>query len=324
MSKSLERALGVLRAEAAALQAVARHLEHDEDAANALDRAVDIIAGLAGHLIVVGIGKSGHIGAKLAASFASTGTPSFFMHPAEASHGDLGMVTRHCALLAISRGGESREMLDVLHYCRRESVPVIALTAAVGSTLGRAADVVLALPDMPEACPNGLAPTTSTTAALALGDALMVAVMTKKGISSQDFGRHHPGGKLGRGLQTVGEWMALSETTPPTTQADSRMDSVILAMSEGREGCVAVLDAKGHMVGMITDGDLRRAMAPDLFSKRAGDIMTAAPFTVSPDQRMGDIIQTLSERRIGTAFVLEDRKPVAVINTKTLMRQGYI
>ena len=324
MSGPVERALDVIRAEAAALEAVAAQLETDVSARQAFTEAVDIITGVAGHLIVVGIGKSGHIGAKLAASFASTGTPSFFMHPAEASHGDLGMVTRQCAVLAISRGGESREMLDVLHYCAREDVPVIAVTSAPASTLGRAARVALVLPDTPEACPNGLAPTTSTTSALALGDALMVAVMARTGVSPQDFGRHHPGGKLGRGLQTVREWMAFADAPPPVTDADARMDAVILAMSEGQEGCVAVTDEGGRMVGMITDGDLRRAMAPDLFARRAADVMTSDPYTAGPDQRMGEIVQAMAERRIGTAFVVEDGRPVAVINTKTLMRQGYI
>ena len=323
MTRPLAHAVSVVRAEAAALEAVAAQLESDGEAAAAFRRAVEIIKNTEGHLVVVGIGKSGHIGAKLAASFASTSTPSFFMHPAEASHGDLGMVTRQCAVLAISRGGESREMLDVLHYCARQDVPVIAITAAPGSTLGRAATVVLALPDAAEACPNGLAPTTSTTSALALGDALMVAVMSEKGVGATEFGHHHPGGKLGRGLQTVAEWMAFTDAPPPVTQASARMDAVVIAMSEGREGCVAVLEG-GRMVGMITDGDLRRAMAPDLLLRSAADVMTADPFTVRPDQRMGEVVQAMADRRIGTAFVVEDGKPVAVINTKTLMAQGYI
>jgi arabinose-5-phosphate isomerase len=323
-SSRLKNAIHVVETEAQGLDALAKGLRSDPALAEAFDAAINILLALKGHLIVVGVGKSGHIGQKLAASFASTGTPAFFMHPTEASHGDLGMVTTDNAVLAISNSGQSAEMTDVLHYCRKSGVPLIGITRNPDSALGVASDVVLRLPDAPEACLNGLAPTTSTTNTLALGDALVVATMAEKGITESDFGRHHPGGKLGRGLHTVADWMALSPQTVPTIAADAPMQEVVLAMSAGQNGCVAVLDADDLFVGMITDGDLRRAMGPDMFSRRALDIATREPITLDEDMLMSEVVELLSRNRIATAFILKARQPIGIVNTKTLMTQGYI
>ena len=323
-SQRIEDALRVIRLEAESLSALADGLASDPARAEKFSRAVELILAAKGYLIVVGVGKSGHIAQKLAASFASTGTPAVFLHPTEASHGDLGMVTDDSVVLALSNSGESREMIDVLHYCRKSGVPVIGLTRAPNSTLGRASTVVLQLPDSAEACPNGLAPTTSTTNTLALGDALVVATMSELGVSTSEFGRRHPGGKLGRGLHTIGDWMALHPSPPPLIVNTAKVTEVVAAMSEGASGCVAVVNAQGSFVGMITDGDLRRAMTPDMFTRTAQDIMTAGASTLSEDQLMKDVIITLQDRRISNAFVVENGKPVAVVNMKDLMVQGYI
>ena len=309
--------------EAQSLQSLAGTLRSDPARQAAFEEAVELVTGTRGHLVVVGVGKSGHIGQKLAASFASTGTPSFFMHPTEASHGDLGMVTDQCSVLAISNSGESREMVDVLHFCRKAGVPVIGLTRNPDSTLGRNSRVVLQLPEAQEACINGLAPTTSTTNTLAMGDALVVATMAAKGVSRDDFGRHHPGGKLGRGLQTVGDWRSLNPHDPPTIRDTAGIEDVVHAVSAGQNGCVAVVDGAGAFLGMITDGDLRRAMKPDMFSKDAAEIMTREPTTLSDDMLMSAVTQQLTRQRIGNAFVVEAGRPVGVINMKALMAQGY-
>lgn len=290
----------------------------------AFSDAVDLILNANNYTIVVGVGKSGHVGQKIAASFASTGTPSFFMHPTEASHGDLGMVTDDCVILAISNSGESREMRDVLHYARRNSIPVIGITAKPKSTLGRNSRHILTLPSAPEACPNGLAPTTSTTNTLALGDALVVAVMSLRGFSSEEFGQRHPGGKIGLQLQTVEDWLLSHMNSFETVPVYAKMDAVITAISEGRSGCVAVTDDMGHMLGIITDGDVRRAIAEDFFQKTAGDIMTASPENLDKSMRMSEVIALFSKKRIANAFIVEDKKPIGAIHMKNLLEDGYL
>jgi len=258
--------------------------------------AVDLILKAKNYVIVVGVGKSGHIGQKIAASFASTGTPSFFMHPTEASHGDLGMVTDDSVILAISNSGESRELRDVLRYARRNQIPVIGITAKPESALGRNSKFILKLPASREACPNGLAPTTSTTNTLALGDALVLATSALRGFSSEDFGQRHPGGKIGLQLQTVEDWLFSHVNPFKTVPVYAGMDAVIMAISEGRSGCVAVVDDLGHMLGIITDGDVRRAIAEDFFEKTAGDIMTASPQNLHKSMRMSEVISMFSKK----------------------------
>ncbi|MGB6228938.1 MAG: KpsF/GutQ family sugar-phosphate isomerase [Litorimonas sp.] len=324
LDRRIEDAVRVIRMEADSLRMLGDALQSDPARAERFSAAVDVVLATEGHLIVVGVGKSGHVGQKLAASFASTGTPAFFMHPTEASHGDLGMVTDSCAVLALSNSGESREMVDVLRYCARAGVPVIGMTRDAVSTLGRASDVVLELPPLDEACINGLAPTSSTTAMLALGDALVVAVMAEKGVSRDDFGRRHPGGKLGRGLQTVGEWRAAHPHDPPTVAEGAAIQEVVHAVSAGRSGCVAVVSEDGAFRGMITDGDLRRAMTPGVFDRTAADIMTTGALTLGDEMRMSEVVERLSARLIGNAFILEDGRPVGVLNLKDLVVQGYV
>lgn len=322
-TKRLKQAQSVLRAEANGLEDVAKDLVLMPNAA-AYSRAVDLILKTETYLIVVGVGKSGHIGQKLAASFASTGTPAFFLHPTEASHGDLGMIREGCTLLAISSSGESKELVDVLRFAKKQAIPVIGMTRNANSTLGRYSNVVLRLPNSAEACPNGLAPTTSTTNTLGLGDALFVSVMTEKGFTREAFGLHHPGGKLGLQLQSVSDWLEGHRAPVKTVPETADMKTVIMAISEGGVGSVAVLDNTGAFSGLITDGDLRRAMDADFFSKSAGDIMTRDPYTPTIDMKIKAVIDVFTTRRIGTAYIVDKGRPVGVIDMKSLLAEGYV
>ncbi len=318
MKKSLKQAQNVITAEIAGLEALRDCLDHNFTA------AVDIILKAKNYLIVVGVGKSGHIGQKIAASFASTGTPSFFMHPTEASHGDLGMVSKGCIILAISSSGESRELRDVLLYAQRNDVAVIGITKHPGSTLGRHSKVVLRLPDAPEACPNGIAPTTSTTNTLALGDALVAATMTERGFTLEDFGKRHPGGKIGLQLQSVEEWLGTHVISNPTVNEDAPMDETITIISKGAKGCAAVVDKSGKMLGIITDGDLRRAIDAKFLDKTAADIMTPTPLTLPLSMRMSEVIDIFTENRVSNGFVVRNGKPLGVIDMKSLLEEGYL
>ena len=314
-----EFARNVVRQERDALSSLLESID-----TNTISQAVEIIMKSEGYLIVAGVGKSGHVGQKLAASFASTGTPAFFMHPTEASHGDLGMIAKGSTLLALSNSGESRELVDVLDYAKKEKVKVIALTSRPNSTLAKAATVTLLLPQVAEACPNGLAPTTSTTNTLAMGDALVVSVMQKRGFTTEDFGRRHPGGKLGLRLQTVSDWMERTQAGNPLIDYKADMAKTVLAITEGGLGCVGITDENGGLIGIVTDGDLRRAMGPNLFEMSATDIMTPGPFTVSKEQRMGTVVDEFTARRIGNAFVVQDGKPMALVDLKSLLAAGYV
>lgn len=314
----IELARNVIRIERDALEKLEASLD------GSIVLAADMIMATDRYLIVAGVGKSGHIGQKLAASLASTGTPSFFLHPTEASHGDLGMIVPGSVLLAISYSGESREMVDLLRYCRSNLIPVIGMTRAPDSTLGRLSDVLLCLPTVPEACPNGLAPTSSTTMALALGDALTMLLMDRRGFSREDFGSRHPGGKLGRSLQTAGDYVADRPDDIPVVMTDASVQDVILAVSEGRKGCVAVLGPDGRILGMVTDGDLRRAMLAGNLGGDAASVMTPSPRTVAPQERLAAVIKRLSEHRISNAFVVEDGRPIGIVDMKDLLADGYV
>lgn len=289
-----------------------------------LQQAVDLVIGCDSYTIVTGVGKSGHIGQKIAASLASTGTPSFFLHPTEASHGDLGMIMPGAIVIAISYSGESRELVDLLRYCNGQSVPVIGITRSTESTLGRMSDVVLELPKVGEACPNGLAPTSSTTMSLALGDALTVAAMARRGFSREDFGKRHPGGKLGRQLHSAREYLMTKSDPVPTVPMDTNVPDVILAISSGRNGCVAVCDEAGILKGMITDGDLRRAILAKQLDGDAKDIMAVDPTTIDPEMRMSAVVERLTEHRISNIFVVDNGKPIGVIHIKDLLAEGYL
>jgi arabinose-5-phosphate isomerase len=283
--------------------------------------AVELVRGIHGRLIVSGMGKSGHVAHKIAATLASTGTPSFFVHPAEASHGDLGMITRDDAIMALSWSGETSELKNLIDYSRRFRIGLIAVTANAESTLGQAADVVLTLPQAREACPHNLAPTTSSLMQLALGDALAVALLESRGFTAIDFGVLHPGGQLGAQLKFVRDIMHKGDAIP-LAQLGSRMGEAMVEISAKGFGCVGIVDAQGRLAGIITDGDLRRHMGNGLLSRRTGEIMTAAPKTVSPEQLASAALEMINSSSITALFVVEDGRPVGIIHIHDLLRAG--
>jgi arabinose-5-phosphate isomerase len=314
----IDHARSVIRLNIEALEALERTVN------GSLVRAVEIILSRPGYVVVTGMGKSGHIGNKIAATLASTGTNAFFVHPAEMSHGDLGMLRHDTTLLAISNSGESRELRDPLIFCQRNDIPVIGMTQRASSFLARMSAVSLVMPSVAEACPNGLAPTTSTLMTLALGDALAMVLMERRGFSATDFGLHHPGGSLGMSLQSVREWMGDNHAPPPTVAMDAAFAEIVAAITAGRKGSVAVLDADGTLAGMITDGDVRRAFSSDLSRITAADIMSRQPITVGPDQRMSDVVDLLTANKISNLFVVDEGRPVAIVHIAELMQAGYV
>lgn len=294
----------------------------DDGLGVALTEAVALIAGRSGRVIVTGLGKSGHIGAKIAATLASTGTPASFVHAAEANHGDLGMITPHDVLMILSWSGETTELTAILAYAKRFNIPVIALTAGPDSALGRAATSVLALPRSDEACPHGLAPTTSTLMQLALGDALAVALLEARGFTASDFYRFHPGGKLGASLTQIGDIMHRGEAVPLLPET-APMRQAILEMTRKGFGCVAIVNADGVLSGIITDGDLRRHMEDGLIDMRADAVMTHNPSSVTADMLAAEVLQTLNARKISAIIVVDhDMKPVGIVHLHDLLRIG--
>jgi arabinose-5-phosphate isomerase len=267
------------------------------------------------------MGKSGHIARKIAATFASTGTPAQFVHPAEASHGDLGMVTPADAVVALSNSGETFELADIINYTRRWSIPLIAITSRGDSALGSAADVTLLLPNVGEAGLIGIAPTTSTTMMLALGDALAVALLERKGFSAEDFHLLHPGGKLGQKLLRVADLMHVGKELP-LIGTEAGMQQAILEISAKTYGCVGIVDAKGELAGIITDGDLRRHMGDDLLHRSAVDIMTAHPRTIRPGALAAEALHVMNEKAITSLFVIEDGKPVGIVRMHDCLKAG--
>ena len=281
--------------------------------------------GRSGRLVVTGMGKSGHIGAKLASTFASTGTPSHYLHAAEAAHGDLGMIARGDVVLAISKSGASRELQAITDYCRAGDIPIIAITADPASALGRAATVVLRLPDVVEVCPINLAPTTSALITLALGDVLAVLLMERRSFAEADFAAFHPGGKLGRGLSTLRRYVDEFGGSAPSVPPSAPLGQVISAVADGRKGCVVVLEDDGtRLRGIITEGDLRRAYGPAMFDKRAEDIMTARPVMVDIDDLVRDAVALMAARRIANIIVLDGTRVVEILDAKDLMQRGYL
>jgi arabinose-5-phosphate isomerase len=288
-------------------------------------RVTNAESGRRGRLIVTGVGKSGLIGAKLASTFASTGTPSFYLHAAEAAHGDLGMVAEEDLVLAISRSGDSRELFAVSDYCRSAGIPIIAMTARLDSPLAKSATMVLPLPDVDEVCPNNLAPTTSALIMLALGDVLAVLLMERRSFDDADFAQFHPGGKLGRRLSTVRRYVDEFGGEVPSVAPDAMLRDVISAVAQGRKGCVVVLEPERlTLVGIVTEGDLRRAYDGDMFGKCAADIMTVSPVTVDVSDLIRDAVELMTERRIANIVVLDDGKVVEILDTKDLMQRGYL
>lgn len=296
-------------------------MEHEFD--DNLSKALDVMQNTKGRVIVTGMGKSGHIARKIAATLASTGTPSFFVHPAEASHGDLGMFTEEDSVLAISNGGESKELSDILVYCKRYGIPLIAMTKNPDSSLGKAGDVLLKLPDNGEACPLGLAPTSSTTATLVLGDVLAVALMERKGFNRTDYKKRHPGGKLGAILQKVSDLMHKGDELPLVSE-DTSMQEALLVMTSKMLGCVGIVGKEGNLEGMITDGDLRRCLSPDVLTKKAAEVMTKNPRTISPDVLAVEALNVMNNtgKGITQLFVVQDNKPVGIIHIHDCLRVG--
>jgi arabinose-5-phosphate isomerase len=287
-----------------------------------LAEAVRIIGGLRGRVIVTGLGKSGHIGAKIAATLASTGTPAFFVHAAEANHGDLGMITADDVVLVLSWSGETAELNAILAYAKRFDIPVIAVTSRADSALGRAADHTLILPKSDEACPHGLAPTTSTLMQLALGDALAVALLEARGFTPNDFHRFHPGGKLGAILTQIGDIMHRG-TEIPMLGEKTPMREAILEMTRKGFGCVAICGEDGRLSGIITDGDLRRHMGEGLIDMSADAVMTQHPATVSPEALAVEVLQLLNERKITAMLVVDgERRPIGIVHLHDLLRIG--
>jgi arabinose-5-phosphate isomerase len=283
--------------------------------------AVETIRNARGRVIVTGMGKSGHVGRKIAATLASTGTPAFFVHAADASHGDLGMITSDDVMLALSWSGETEELKDLINYSRRFRIPLIAVTVSADSTLGKSADVVLALPATREACPHNLAPTTSSLMQLALGDALAIALLESKGFSAMDFGVFHPGGQLGAALKFVRNVMHPGAAVP-LIKRGAPMSEAIVEMSAKGFGCVAVTDDDGKLAGVITDGDLRRHMRADLMQAPVDEIMTASPKVVRPDQLVSEALQLLNSSKITALVVVEAGRPVGIVHFHDLLRAG--
>ena len=316
------RTLGLERAGIAAVEAAL--LDSTSGLAAQFDAAVALVTRASGRLIVTGMGKSGHVGRKIAATLASTGTPAYFVHPGEASHGDLGMIQAGDAILALSWSGETAELADIITYSRRYGVALIAITSGSDSALGREADVCLCLPKSEEACPNGLAPTTSTTMQLAMGDALAVALLEARGFTAQDFRQFHPGGKLGAKLSFVRDIMHKEEAIPLAPMG-ARMEEALIEMTGKRFGCVGVVDGEGRLVGIITDGDLRRRMkvSHDLLAEKVEQVMTPRPMTISPDTMAAEALALLNQTKRSVVLVVDQGlKPVGVIHLHDLYRVG--
>lgn len=284
-------------------------------------RAVATIAAARGRVIVTGVGKSGHVGAKIAATFASTGTPASFVHATEASHGDLGMITDNDVVLALSWSGETQELAATIAYTRRFKVPLVAITSRAESALGSAADIVLALPKVEEACPHGLAPTTSTILQMATGDALAIALLEARGFTAQDFKVYHPGGRLGASLLHARDVMHGGEKLPLATPATTMRDAIVLITQKGF-GVLGIIDEAERLVGIITDGDLRRHLSHDFLDKTAGDVMTRAPKTIPGDMLLASAMEFLNRTSITAVFVVEDGRPVGIIHLHDLLRHG--
>ncbi|CCQ74680.1 SIS domain-containing protein [Magnetospira sp. QH-2] len=305
----------VLEIEADALRKMAEELD------DTFVTALNLLSPPQGRVIVTGMGKSGHVARKIAATMASTGMPAFYVHPGEASHGDLGMITEKDAILALSNSGETAELADIIAYSRRFNIPLVAITREADSLLARSADATLVLPEVPEACPMGLAPTTSTTASLALGDAIAVALLERIGFTASDFQQLHPGGRLGDRLKKVSDLMHKGDEIP-LIEPFAPMSEALLAMTQKSLGCVGIRDKEGLLLGIITDGDLRRHMSEGLLAKTAGELMTVNPITISPDMLASEALGIMNERSITNLFVAENGQPVGVVHIHDFLRAG--
>ncbi len=306
---------------------IAKEIDGLHALSSALDehfvRAVETIAQLQGRLILTGMGKSGHIARKIAATLASTGTPASFVHPGEASHGDLGMITEKDAVIAFSNSGETQELRDIIAYTRRFSIPLIAVVRRQNSMMVQAADIPIILPDVAEASPVN-APTTSTTMMLAWGDALAMCLVERRGFTAEDFSVYHPGGKLGQALLQVEALMHVGDAVP-LVPTDMKMDEVLLQMTAKTFGCAGVVDAQGTLLGVITDGDLRRHMKDDLMQRSAREVMTASPITITPQTLAAKALGMMNDRKITTLFVVDSiGKAVGILHIHDCLRAGVM
>jgi arabinose-5-phosphate isomerase len=315
----IESTLRTLEAETGGIAALVAAIQ--DGLAQPIVSAIETIRAARGRLIVTGMGKSGHVAHKIAATFASTGTPAFFVHPGEASHGDLGMITADDVIMALSWSGETAELKDLINYSRRFRIGLIAITADPESTLAKAADVVLTLPQAREACPHNLAPTTSSLMQLALGDALAVALLESRGFTALKFRELHPGGRLGAKLKFIRDVMHTGEAVP-LARLGTEMSVALVEMTAKGFGCVGICDTEGRLVGIITDGDLRRHMRPDLLAARVDDVMTKNPKTVAGDQLVTEALELLNSRKITAVIVLDAGKPAGIVHLHDLLRAG--
>jgi arabinose-5-phosphate isomerase len=316
---AIASALRTLEAEGGGVDALAAALR--DGLGRSFAAAIDVIRTAQGRVIVTGMGKSGHVARKIASTFASTGTPAYFVHPGEASHGDLGMIANNDVILALSWSGETAELKNITDYSRRYGIKLIAITAIPDSALANVSDVVLTLPQAREACPHNLAPTTSSLIQLALGDALAVALLESHGFTPLDFGLLHPGGKLGTLLKTVADIMHTGEAMP-LSPLGTRMSDAILEMTTKGFGCVGITDARGTLVGIITDGDLRRHMRANLLDARVDEVMTRGAKTVRRDQLLSETLDVLNVMKVTALFAVEAGKPVGIIHVHDLLREG--
>jgi arabinose-5-phosphate isomerase len=327
LSKAASAPASAPAADVAAARQVFEHAKTGLDAMGAalgadFSAAVETFAKISGRVIVSGMGKSGHVGRKIAATLASTGTPSFFVHAAEASHGDLGMIAPGDAVLALSNSGETPELADIVSYTRRFSIPLVAITGRAQSTLAEAADVVLVLPDVGEACPLGLAPTTSTTLMMSLGDAVAVALLERRGFTADDFKVFHPGGKLGRKLFKVDDLMHTG-TELPLVKPDAPMSEVVPFMTSKTFGVAGVVGADGRLLGIVTDGDLRRHIT-GLFGMTAVEVMTRSPKSVGPGMLAAEALGRMNEWKVTCVFICDAGKPVGILRMHDILRAGAV
>ncbi|QBK31740.1 MAG: KpsF/GutQ family sugar-phosphate isomerase [Roseitalea porphyridii] len=316
---AMQSALRTLGTERGGLDALSEALQNG--LGKPFAEAVDTLHGVGGRVIVSGVGKSGHIARKIAATLASTGTPAYFVHAAEANHGDLGMITRQDAIICLSWSGEAQELGGVISYAKRFSIPLIAITAGATSALAREASIVLLLPRAEEACPHGLAPTTSSVMQLAIGDALAVALLETRGFTADDFRDFHPGGKLGASLTRVGDIMHTGERIPLVPAGASMRDAIVRISQKGF-GCVGIVREDGRLAGIITDGDLRRHMQSDLLAMRVDDVMTSTPKTITADALAATALTIVNDAAITALMIVEDDRPVGIVHLHDLLRVG--
>ncbi len=315
-ANNLDRFYETIRLEARGLKAI---LELDQ---GIVADAVSLILNTKGKVVVTGVGKSGIVGEKMTATFASTGTPSLFVHASEASHGDMGMIGADDVVLMLSNSGETKELFDVIQFAQAKKIPIIGMTRNGDSALARNSDVAILIPPTDEACPLHLAPTTSTTQMLAVGDALAVTVMEIRGFTPDDFAVLHPGGSLGRLLATAQEVMHTGDAMP-IVRSDVSIKDAISAMMGRRFGCIGVVDESGRLAGIVSDGDLRRHLNDDLFDQDISQVMTADPFTVEPTMKCRELMETMNDRRITVVFIVDDRNaPLGIVDMHDLVALG--